>query len=111
MPRPTRAKYCPRCHAMNLVDAETCIHCGHQFRTGTAAPPPSDDVFNKTQMFMLPPMEQRREVKDTPPHATGPRANLMSFLAALRASPLMPMITLVAIITVALICGAVIAFR
>ena len=111
MPRPTRAKYCPRCQAMNFVDAETCIHCGHQFRTGTAAPPPSDDLFNKTQMFMLPPVAQRREADDTPPPITGTRANLVSFLAALRASPLMPVFALVAVITLALICWAVMAFR
>ena len=109
MSRPTQAKYCPRCQAMNFVEAETCVHCGHQFRTGVAATPPPQADLNKTQMFMLPPA-QRPAVRSGPP-AAGGRAKWVSLFAILRASPLLPIIAALAVVILALIGWAVIAFR
>lgn len=111
MPRPTRAKYCPECHAMNFVEAETCIHCGHLFRTGVETAPPSVDELHRTQMFTLPPLAQRPTVRDSPPPAANNGPRIVSLLAVVRASPLFPVIAVLVVVIVALLCWAVGASR
>ncbi len=110
MSRPTRAKYCPQCHAMNFVEATVCVYCEHEFRTdaSAAAPPsPSDKELHRTQMFTLPPMAARPTV-DTP---TRPPGGIASLLGLLRASPLIPVIVLLALVVLALLGLAVTSFR
>ena len=107
MSRPTQAKYCPRCHAMNFVDAGTCLHCGHEFRTGVSSPPRSEDVFNKTQMFMMPPLAQHPSAEEAAPQVGGRWTDLVSRLASIHSSPLLPAIVLLVIVIAALIYGAI----
>lgn len=111
MSRPTQAKYCPRCRAMNFLDAATCLHCGHEFRTGMASPPPSDQELNRTQMFMMPPPAGRPKVQEAAPPPVAGLARLASRLAVARASPLLPVIGILILVIAALIYWVVRSFR
>lgn len=63
MTQARQAKYCPRCGAMAAREADVCLMCGHQFRTGAQVPSPSsDDELNKTRMFEMPPAVRRADV-------------------------------------------------
>jgi len=114
MSGPTQAKYCPRCHAMNHMEAERCTYCSHQFRTSIPSVTPSEealDALKKTQMFTLPRLAPRHEARDNPPQAVGRQTRLVSLFVALRASPFFRAIVLLVTLILALICWAVMISR
>lgn len=74
-----QAKYCPQCGTMAFLEAPVCATCGHHFHTGVEAPlaeapPPDDDEFNKTQLFMMSPVFAPRTDEPQEPLPVGPEA-------------------------------------